>query len=111
MRKKVKIEKPIKFWCAVGIVKQDAFHDDGSVYQLDVEHPVGEQHIVYQGVLMCRSSRETLKNKLKAKKHKEVTVRIEGVKMCPRCEKKYKENANLPWQKWVQATPTLHGVK
>lgn len=68
MKKSHKIPKEIQYWCAVGIVKQNAFHDNGTIYQIDVEHPVGEQHILYQGILMCRASRETLKNKFSAKK-------------------------------------------
>lgn len=91
----------IQFWVAVGKVKQLAFRDDGSRYEIDVDENVGEQHIVYNGVLLCRQSRETLKGKLGAKKQKTVANRIPGIPLCSRCEKKFKENSDLGWVKWI----------
>lgn len=91
----------IKFWCAVGTVKQLMFNDNGTTKEIEVERVVGEQHIVYQEVLMCRQSRETLKNTLGAKKQKTVAQRIEGVKVCQRCQDKFKQNQDLGWFHWI----------
>lgn len=100
----------IKYWCAVSTVKQMAFREDGSIYEVDKESPVGEQHIVYQGVLMCGKSRDGIKGYRKTKKQKTVQLRIENVPLCKKCQEKYKANGNLSYVKWVQATE-LHGVK
>lgn len=93
----------IQFWVAVGTVKQLMFRDDGSTTEIEKENPVGEQHIVYQEVLLCRQSRNTLMNRFNAHKKKIVSQRIPNVPLCQKCEKKYKENPNLPWVKWVES--------
>lgn len=95
--------KDVKFWCAVGVVKQGAFRDDGSTYEVEKESPVGEQHILYQGVLMCGKSREGIKGYRKAKRQKTVQLRIENVPLCKKCQEKYKANGNLPFSKWTIA--------
>ena len=95
------MKSEINYWCAVGIVKQQAFREDGTTYDVDKDHPVGDQHILYQGVLMCGASRETLKNKLHAKKVKSVKIRLINVPLCKKCEAKYKANSNLAWSKWA----------
>lgn len=107
--------KDIKFWCAVGIVKQGAFREDGSTYTVEKEAPIGEQHILYQSVLMCGKSRDGIKRYKRTKNngqkvsHKTVQLRIENVPLCKECEKKYKANSNLLYVKWVEAV-SLHGV-
>lgn len=108
------MKSDVSYWCAVGVVKQQAVREDGAIYEVDKDHPVGEQHILYQGVLMCGASRDTLKNKLHAKRVRNVKLRIENVPLCKKCEAKYKANSNLAWVKWVSATQAnqeLHGVK
>lgn len=104
--------KDVKFWCAVGVVKQMAFREDGSIYSIDKESPIGDQHILYQSVLMCGKSRDGIKKYRKTKKQKTVQLRIENVPLCKECEKKYKANSNLLYAKWVEATTQtgLHGV-
>lgn len=115
----------IQYWCAVGTVKQVAFREDGTTYDHEVLSPVGEQHILYQGVLMCGKSREGIKKYRKANKVKTVKLRIENVPVCKECERKYKANSNLSWSAWVESallsqtskpnltesTASLHGVK
>ncbi len=91
----------IKFWVAISKAKQLAFRENGTQYEIDVDLPVGEQHMVYSEILLCRQGRESLKGKLGAKKQKTVQNRIPGVPMCPKCEKKFKENQDLDWQRWI----------
>jgi hypothetical protein len=91
----------IRFWCAIGKVKQLAFREDGSNYDIEIDYPVGEQHIIYNEVLLCRQGRESIKGKLGAKKQKTVANRIQNVPLCEKCEKKFKENPDLGWQRWV----------
>lgn len=86
----------IKYWVAIGTEEQLDF--EGRTHIKDVL--VGEVHIVYSEVLMCRQSRDRLKGDLKAKKHKTVVTRPAG-KLCPKCEKKFKEHPDLVWSKWV----------
>ena len=81
-----------QFWVAVGTVKQSVFMDDGTTKEIDVEVPAGEQHIVYSEILLCKQSRNTLMNKFHAKKKKTVSQRIQNVKLCEKCEEKFKEN-------------------
>lgn len=111
----------VKFWVAVGIVKQMTFRDDGSTAEIEKEHPRGEQHIVYSEVLMCRQSRDTLMKKVDATKKKVVQQRIEGVPVCQKCEKAYREHPDLAFRKWVESpepkrdstvkiNPILHGI-
>lgn len=108
--------KDVKFWCAVGTVKQGAFREDGSAYTVDKEMPIGEQHILYNDVLMCGKSRDGIKKYRKTKNkgskvsHKTVQLRIENVPLCKECERKYKANSNLLYVKWVKAVE-LHSVK
>lgn len=104
------VQKDVKFWCAIGIVKQMAFRDDSSTYEVDKEAPVGDQHILFQGVLLCGKSRDGIQKYRKTKKSKTVQLRIENVPLCKECERKYKANSMLPYTKWVQAVQ-LHGVK
>src|SRR5688572_3472266 len=106
------IKDGIKFWCVIAIGKQGAFRDDGSTYEVDKEMPVGEQHILFQGVLMCGKSRDGIKKYRKGKKVKTVQLRIENMPLCKECERKYKANSSLAYTKWVQAVKPvqLHGV-
>lgn len=102
----------IKYWSVVGTVKQIAFREDGTTYDHEILSPIGEQHVLYNGVLMCGKSRNALKDKFKTKKQKTVQLRIENLPLCKDCEKKYKKNSNLAYQKWVASvSPALHGVK
>jgi len=95
--------KNIKFWYAIGTVKQTAFNFDGSTYLADVDGvPVGEGHIVYNDVLLCRQSRDVLKKKFNTKRQSTVDGRKAGVPLCEQCEKKFKENTDLAWQKWMK---------
>lgn len=105
---KVKISKPISFWCAMGIGKQQAFREDGSRYEISVELPVGKQHILHNGMLICKASREAIKGRFKTKKQKTSQLRIAGLEMCPDCEKGFKAHPDLGWSKWVSS---LHSVK
>lgn len=59
----------------------------------------GEGHILYQGSWMCG------KRMVKDKSHKYATKtqRIEGSKVCLSCQKKYKENLDSDWSKWIVA--------
>src|SRR3990167_9205702 len=99
----------IKFWYPVKTEGQLTF--DGHTHFLDVI--AGEGHIEYTEVLLCRQSREKLKHEAGAKKHKTISSRLEFIKLCPVCEKKYKANQNLAWQKWIVSVreTELHGVK
>ncbi len=87
----------IKFWIAVGTVEQLDF--DGHSHHVDI--PVGNAHIVYSEVLLCRQSRDRLKGDLKAKRQRTTTSRPANVKLCEKCEKKYREHPDLSWQKFI----------
>src|SRR3989304_966909 len=87
----------IKFWYPVKTEGQLTF--DGHTHFRDVI--AGEGHIVYMEILLCRQSREKLKYETGAKKHKSISSRIEGTRLCPVCEKKYKANQSFAWQRWV----------
>jgi hypothetical protein len=87
----------VKFWYVLGTEEQLTFEGKTVVKEV----PIGVGHIVYSEVLMCKQSRERLKNEAKAKKHKVVGVRLHGVKMCEKCEEKYKSHPDLAWMKWV----------
>ncbi len=102
----------IRFWCVISMGIQYTFREDGTQYEIEKPIPTGEQHILYQGVLMCGKSRKSLKSKIKGKKQKTTLLRIEGLPVCKACEKKYKANSNLPYTKWVEASTQtgLHGV-
>lgn len=89
----------VKFFYAIKTIGQLDF--EGRMHFKDVV--VGEGHLVYSEVLMCRQSRDSLMKKLEAKGKKEVAVRIEGVKTCKKCEEAYKANVNLAWKRWVEA--------
>lgn len=112
--------KDVKFWCAVGITKQMAFKEDGTMYTVDKEAPVGDQHILYNSVLMCGKSRDGIKkyrrtkNKGQKVSHKIVQLRIENVPLCKECQRKYKENSNLAWTKWALSSsqkPPIMGLQ
>ncbi len=93
----------IKFWYAIGTVKQTAFNHDGSTYMVDVDGiPVGEGHIIYNDVLLCRRSRDAIKKEHKTKRQSVVENRKNGVPLCGDCEKKFKENTDFAWQKWLK---------
>lgn len=102
----------VKFWCVIAIGKQGAFREDGTTYEVEKEMPVGEQHILFQGVLMCGKSRDGIQKYRKGKKAKTTQLRIENLPLCKGCEQKYKANSNLMYTKWVQAVQPvqLHGV-
>ena len=87
----------VKFWYAMGTEEQLTFEGKTMVKFV----PVGEGNIVYSEVLLCRQSRERLKNEAKAKKHKVVGTRLYGVKICEKCEKKFKEHPDLSWAQWA----------
>lgn len=111
----------ISFWYAVSHISQLDFEG----HEHFIDKVVGEGHIVYMDMLLCRQSRERLKAEAKAKKQKTVPNRIEGIKLCEKCQQKYKENENLDWQHWINSPPLknnstvqinpelskLHGVK
>ena len=86
----------VKFWVAIGTEEQLDF--EGRTHTKEVH--VGEVHIVYSEVLMCRQSRERLKNDFKAKKHKVLSVRPKG-RLCEKCEKKFREHPDLAFAKWI----------
>jgi hypothetical protein len=95
----------VKFWYAMGTEEQLTFEGKTVV----IEVPIGEGHIVYSEILMCKQSRERLKNEAKAKKHKVVGVRLHGVKICDKCEEKYKNHPDLPWSHWINPPePKVH---
>ena len=87
----------ISFWYPVTSDEQMTF--DGTVVHKDVI--AGEGHITYMEVLLCRQSREKLKHEAKAKKHKNVSARVEGIKVCPKCIAKFKEHPDLAWAHWI----------
>lgn len=93
----------VKFWCVIGTGKQMAFKDDGTIYEHDALMPVGEQHILLNDALLCNASRDSLKKSFNSKKQKTVQLRIENMKLCPKCERAYKANSSLSYQKWVVA--------
>src|SRR5215207_6718075 len=82
--------QPVKFWVAVGTVKQLSFRDDGTTYEVEKDIPVGEQHIQFREVLMCKQSRDMLMKKKKATKKKIAQTRLPNVPMCATCEEGYK---------------------
>lgn len=100
----------VKYWCVMGQGKQMAFKEDGSTYEHEILMPVGEQHILFNDMLLCKASRDTLKKSFNSKKQKTVQLRIENMKLCAKCERAYRKNSALPYVKWVQAVE-LHGVK
>lgn len=87
----------IRFWVVMGTEKQLNFEG----HMTNREVPVGNQHIVYQEVLMCGQSR----NALKGSKRKQSTrqARFLNVPLCPDCEKAYKEHPDLGWMAWQRA--------
>lgn len=87
----------IKFWYAIKIEEQLDF--EGHAHAKKV--PAGEVHLVYSEVLMCRQSRERLKNEIKATGHSVVSILPKGIKLCEKCKKKYMEHPDLEWQKWL----------
>lgn len=90
----------IKYWVAIGKVQQMAFDDQGKPTRPhEVDAPVGNQHIVYQEMLLCKQSRNALKG---GKKNKQSTrqTRFLNVPLCPECEKAYKAHPDLQWKKW-----------
>ena len=99
----------IKFWYPIKTVGQIDF--EGHTHFKSVI--AGEGHIVYMDVLLCRQSREKLKHDVGAKTNRSVQSRVDGVGLCSVCEKKYKANQNLAWQKWISSVreTELHGVK
>lgn len=92
----------VKFFAVVGKRVQQAFRDDGALYDFEVDEFVGEQHILYQEVIMCGASRSTLKNKHQSKKHSIRLNSFKNVPLCEKCERKFKMNSNLPWRKWEE---------
>lgn len=98
----------VKFTYTTKLVQQLDFEKRGH----NVEVVVGECHIMHMDSILCGLDKEKLKGKLKTKTVKTVQTRPQGVKVCGACEKKYKENPSLPWNKWVMASlPDLHSVK
>lgn len=96
----------IKFWIAIGTGKQLAFRDDGSRYEIDVDIPVGDQHILVGEVMACGQSRVNIKTKLKARKQKTTVTRNPSVKLCETCEKNFKKTSI--WLNWTNPPVLKH---
>lgn len=93
----------LKFWYAIGTVKQTAFNHDGSTYMVDVDGiVVGEGHIIHNDVLLCRKSRDAIKKQHNTKRQSTVESRKSGVPLCKVCEQKFKENTDFAWQRWTK---------
>ena len=89
----------IKFWYPVKSNVQLDF--EGHTHSRDVV--AGEGHIVFSEILLCRQSRDRLQGEVGAKKQRTVQSRIEGVKLCPKCQQRFKEHPDLGWQKWTRS--------
>jgi len=96
----VDMDNDFKFFYPVITVAQEAFRDDGPSYVHGVDVSK-DGHIVYQGRLMCGESMEVLCSHFKTKRKKIVNVRLEGVKMCEKCQEKYKANLDSAWSRWA----------
>lgn len=88
----------VKFFVVIGSVQQLDF--EGRSH--DREVPVGEQHVLYEGVLMCGASQNTLKSRHQSKKKAVRLNSFKNVPLCEKCERKFKMNSNLPWRKWEE---------
>jgi hypothetical protein len=78
-------------------------------YQLDFEgkpHPkeiIQTGHIVYGEVLLCKGSREALKNRVGAVKEKKVAHRIDKAGVCKECMEAYKRHPMSVYNLWVRS--------
>lgn len=86
----------IKYWVSIGKEKQLNF--EGREVEQDV--PVGEQHIVYSEVLLCRVSRQAIKGKNKQSTRK---TPFKNVPLCKECERLWKAHPDSKWKKWEVA--------
>lgn len=100
-------KNPVKFWVAVKIQVQIGFDPDNPKRQINVDKEalVGEQHIVYSEVLMCKDSRDRLKRSVKANKDKTAQTRFLNVPVCKACQEAYKNHPDLPYSKFVISPP------
>jgi len=79
--------------------------------QLDFEGKVHSKnvyltgHIVYNGRLMCKESREVVVNRAKADKEKNSPTRLPRVSLCPVCQEAYKECPESDWYRFTHALP------
>lgn len=64
-----------------------------------------EGHIDYQGRLMCKESREVLKNKHGAKKEKVAKKREVAPKMCPVCLEAWRNHPESQYYKFTHGAP------
>lgn len=94
----------VKFWYPIGEVEQLVFGEKGVKKEL----PVGDGHIVYSEVLMCKQSREKLKNEVKAKKERLLTTRLHNVSICEECQERYRNHPDSPYAHWIGSPPTKH---
>jgi hypothetical protein len=80
--------------------------------QLDFEGKVHNKdvfltgHIVYNGRLMCKESREVIVNRTKADKEKNSPTRLPRVSICPACQQEYKDCPDSQYYQWTHALPT-----
>lgn len=99
---KTKIEKIFKYFFCTKEETQPSLLAGLPDVKVDVS--VGDVHIVYQGRLMCGESMEALKNRSKADNGSIVETLPKNVPMCSKCAKKYKENPESPWYKWLDSS-------
>lgn len=88
----------VKFWVAMGTIEQLIL--GGGAHPRDV--PIGEQHIVYSEMLMCKQSRDSLQKSLKAKRDQTSTTRLRNVPVCKKCEEAYRNHPDLGFKTWVE---------
>jgi hypothetical protein len=88
------------FWYPVIIDQQTDF--EGHIHSKEI---LGVGHIVHSGRLLCRESKERLKNQIKAKKEKVLSKRVEKKPVCPVCLDKYKKNGDSALIAWTEGKP------
>lgn len=101
----MKKDEQFTFFYVKGIVIQHGLGIDNTSKDISLERIVGEGHIIYAGRLLCKESREALKNRLKGTSVKVSKTREQGVPLCATCQHEYKKIFSSAWVTWVNGLP------
>lgn len=101
VRNKVKVEKPFRYFFCTKMETQPSLLADSP--DVTVEVSAGYVHIVFKGRLMCKGSREAIKNNLKATGTKETDAPPKNVPFCEECKEEFKSEPSSPWYRFVGA--------
>lgn len=99
VRSKTKVEKPFRYFFCTKKQTQPSLLADSP--DITIEVSVGYVHIIFKGRLMCKDSKEAIKNKLKADAVKEADAPPKNVPFCELCKEEFKNEPTSPWYKFV----------